>query len=274
MSLVGGESAHGFLEVDGGGRLYFEAAGDGPAVALIHAGLWDSRIWDDQFGALAGGHTVVRYDLRGFGRSSRFDAPFSARDDLAELMGFLGLERAALVGASIGGSLAIDFTLERPGMVSALIPVASGLSGDDTPDPEELVPVFEQAEAAASAGDLERARDLELGVWTPPGDDPEVDRRIRDIAMENRHELELDWANLSRRLDPPAAGRLGEIAVPTLVVVGDRDIAVMDVIADKLVAGIPGARKAVIGGADHLPNMRRPEEFNRLVRDFLDGIGA
>jgi 3-oxoadipate enol-lactonase len=263
-----GESAHGFLEIEDG-RLYFEVAGEGPPVVLIHAGLWDSRIWDDQFPVFAERHTVLRYDLRGFGRSSRFDRPFSARQDLADLMGFLGIERAALVGASIGGSLAIDFALERPEMVSALVPVGSGLSGDDTPDDEDAMRVFEQAEAAVAVGNLEWARDLELQVWAPLRTDPDVDRRIRDIAQENRHEVELDWTNLSRKLEPPAAGRLGEIGVPTLVLVGDQDLQPMGQIADKIVGGIAGARKVVIEGADHLPNMRRSDEFNRLVLRFL-----
>src|SRR6266480_2049232 len=143
MTPASGESAHGFLEVENG-RLYFEVAGEGPAVVLIHAGLWDSRIWEDQFTAFADRHTVLRYDLRGFGRSSRFDRPFSARQDLADLMGFLGMERASLVGASIGGALAVDFTLERPEMVGALVLVGAGLSGDDTPDDEETTRVLEQ----------------------------------------------------------------------------------------------------------------------------------
>jgi 3-oxoadipate enol-lactonase len=257
----------GFALVEGG-RLWYEVAGAGPPVVLIHAGLWDARIWDGQMASFAGDHTALRYDLRGFGRSDRFDAPFSARDDLARLMDHVGLTRASLVGASIGGSLAIDFTLERPDRVDALVLVAPGLSGDDTPDTPEMEEIWARAQAAMEAGDLEGCVDRELEIWAPLRTDPAVDRRIRDIAQDNQHELTLAWGN-SRALDPPAVQRLGEIAVPTLLVLGDSDAPVMETIADRIVAGIPDVRRAVIEGADHLPNMRRPEAFDRLVLEFL-----
>jgi pimeloyl-ACP methyl ester carboxylesterase len=254
-----------------GGRLYYEVAGTGAPVVLIHAGLWDSRIWDAQWDAFARRHTVIRYDLRGFGRSDRFERPFSARGDLAALLEHLHVPSAALIGASIGGALAIDFALERPGMVDALVLVASGLSGDETPDDEETLRLVGEAQQAFEAGDLERTVDAELRIWAPLRTEPDVEHRIREIAQDNRHELTLDW-KLSAELDPPAAERLGQIGVPTLVVLGERDAAVMNVIGDKLANGIRGARKQVIAGADHLPNMRRPEEFNRIVLDFLESL--
>jgi 3-oxoadipate enol-lactonase len=252
-----------------GGRLYFEVAGDGPLVVLIHAGLWDSRIWDQQMEEFARRHTVIRYDQRGFGRSDRFDQPFSERGDLAELMAHLEFARLSLVGASLGGAVAIDFALEHPEMVDALVLIAPGLGGDKSEGDEDMKRISTQVEAAVDAGELERATDLELQIWAPLRTDPEIDRRIRDIAQDNRHANTLPW-KLLERLDPPAAGRLGEIRAPTLVVVGDRDAPVMGTIADNLVKGIPGARRHVIEGADHLPNMRVPEEFNRVVLGFLE----
>lgn len=257
----------GFAPVDGG-RIYYEVQGDGPPVVLIHAGLWDSRIWDAQMDAFGSRHRVARYEIRGFGRSDRLTVPFSHRQDLADLMAVLDIESASLVACSIGGSLAIDFALERPGLADALVLVAPGLSGDDTPDDERTAQLLDEAEEALQAGDLEKAMDLQLKVWTPLQTDPEVDRRIRDIALDNKHVDSLDWS-LSRRLEPPAAGRLSEIGAPTLLIVGDRDAPVMETIVEKVVAGIPGARRVVIHDADHLPNMRRPDEFNRHVLDFL-----
>jgi 3-oxoadipate enol-lactonase len=254
-----------------GGRLYYEERGEGPGVVLIHAGLWDSRIWDAQMEPFAERHRVVRYDLRGFGRSEWPSVPFSFRQDVADVMAHAGLTRAALVGASIGGGLAIDVALERPELVTALVLIAPGLSGDDTPDDERTASLMAQAEEATKAGDLDRAVDISLQVWTPLRTDPEVDRRIREIALDNRHVDTLDWS-VVRRMDPPGAGRLGEIRVPTLVVAGDQDAPVIEIISDKIVAGIPGATKVVIEGADHLPNMRRPDEFNRVVLDFLATI--
>ncbi len=218
--------------------------------------------------AFARGYRTVRYDLRGFGRSDRLTVPFSLRDDLADLMGSLQIPSAALVACSIGGSLAIDFTIERPDMVDALVLVAPGLSGDDTPDDAQTAGLMEQAERALEAGDLDDMVDVQLQAWTPLRSDPAVDMRIRQIAMDNKHVDTLDWS-LSRRLEPPAAGRLSEVRMPTLVILGDRDVPVMEAIADKIVAGIDGARKVLIEDADHLPNMRQPERFNREVLDFL-----
>jgi pimeloyl-ACP methyl ester carboxylesterase len=127
---------------------------------------------------------------------------------------------------------------------------------------------MEEAERALEEEDLEKMVDVQLRAWTPPGNNPDVDRRIREIAMDNKNVDTLDWS-LSRRLEPPASGRLSEIRVPTLVVLGDNDAPVMEVIVEKVVAGIDGARKVPIHDADHLPNMRQPDRFNREVLDFL-----
>ena len=263
------KGSEGLAPVDGA-RLYYQVRGEGPGVLLIHAGLWDRRIWDDQMEPFAERHTVVRFDLPGFGRSEFPSRPFSVRRQIADLLDFLGLPSVAVVGCSIGGQIALDFCLEHPSRVDALVLVASGMSGDDTPDDKELLATLEEAERALQAGDLERMVDLQLRVWTPLRTDPETDRRIRDIAMDNRRVDTLDWA-LAERLDPPAAGRLHEVQVPTLVILGERDVPPMAEIGGKLADGIPGATKVAMPGADHLPNMRAPAEFNRLVLDFLDG---
>jgi len=257
----------GFAPVDGG-RLYYEVRGVGPPIVLIHAGLWDLRIWDDQMESFAKRHTVVRFALPGFGRSEFPDRPFSIRRQIADLLRLLEVSPCVVLGCSIGGQVALDFTLEHPDMVGRLILVAAGMSGDDTPDDPEMINLLEEAEEAFKAGDLERMVDLQLRVWTPLRTNPEVDRRIRDIAMDNRAVDTLDWS-LSQRLDPPAAGRLAEVRVPTLVILGEHDVRPMAVIGEKLARGIPGARKLVIGDSDHLPNMRNPDEFNRAVLEFL-----
>lgn len=260
----------GYAEVSAGGRLYWEEAGEGSTVVLIHAGLWDRRIWDRQMDEFAARHRVVRYDLRGFGRSSPLERPFSAHRDLADLLDALEIERTALVGCSIGGGLAVDFTLEYPSRVTALVTVCSGARGDPTEPDAATMAVLERAEALAEAGRAAEALELELDVWTPPGEDPVVDARIREVAFENLAAETAQWS-LSVPLEPPAFERLGEIAVPALVVAGERDAAVMDALTRNLAAAIPGARRVVIEGADHLPMMRRPEEFNRLALGFLAG---
>jgi 3-oxoadipate enol-lactonase len=256
----------GFAPVDGG-KLYYEVAGEGPAVVLVHPGLWDSRAWDEQFGVFAQAHTVVRYDMRGYGRSDRPVGPFSFTDDLRALLEFLGIATAAIVGCSIGGGVAIEFALEHPQMVSALVLVAAGVDGFES-DAMDWDAIGAPISAAVRAGDLERAVDLELEIWAPLGVTDPVGRRIREIAQDNRHELQVDWS-LAASLDPKPAERLDEIGVPTLVILGADDAVEMAEIGDVLLSGISGARKVVIDGADHVVNMRQPEEFNRLVLGFL-----
>src|SRR5438552_7112590 len=119
----------GFAPVDGC-RLYYEVRGEGPALVLIHPGLWDRRVWDEQMEPFARDHTVVRFDLPGYGHSEFPDRPFSLRGQIAELLRFVGIARAAVLGCSIGGQIALDLTLERPEIVDRLVLVDSGASGD------------------------------------------------------------------------------------------------------------------------------------------------
>jgi 3-oxoadipate enol-lactonase len=250
-----------------GGRLHYERAGHGFPVVLIHAGLWDARMWDEQFEAFAEHHDVIRYDVRGYGRSDVPTASYSDLRDLRYLLGDLGVTRCALVGCSMGAQIALDFALEFPGMVDGVVPVSPGLSGyvwEDT----GLDALFQAVEGAVAEGDLELAMAYELAVWTPGSDEPEVDARIRAIAMDNVHIFRVPDA-FAEGPPAPALPRLGELQAATLVVVGEQDLGEIHAIADAIVALVPGAHKDVIAGADHLVNMRKPERFNRIVLDFL-----
>ena len=247
------------------GRLYYERAGRGPTVILIHPGPWDSRLWDAQFGSLAKQHDVIRYDLRGSGRSEPASAPYSDVQDLLEVMVFLDVERAKLVGLSAGGAVAIDFTLSYPEMVAGLVPVSPVLSGYEWQDPG-MAMLREEIASAVEAGRPELAVEVALAVWAPLETDPIGDERIREIAMENAPWfLRPDLAKPA----PPAEGRLHEIQAPTMVIVGEQDIAEIHTIANLIAERVPGAQKRVIAGADHLVNVRAPEKFNRTVLDFL-----
>ncbi|HVG35800.1 MAG TPA: alpha/beta hydrolase [Pyrinomonadaceae bacterium] len=254
-----------------GARFYYEIAGEGDALVLVHAGIADRRMWDDQFEALAQHYMVVRYDRRGFGLTEMVAGDFSQYADLYELLKFLKLERATLVGCSQGGKTVLDFTLEHPSMVKALVLVASAVGGFAFSDeqPKEL----EELQEAESLGDLDRVNELELRIWvdgqerTPEQVDQRVRERVREmnlIALRAPAELgnELQLAS-------PAAFRLEEIRVPTLVVIGDLDTPRTQAAADLLAEKISGAQKVVIKGTAHLPNMEQPEEFNRRVLEFL-----
>ncbi len=256
----------GYAEV-AQGRLWYERAGEGFPVVLVHPGLWDSRIWDGQFDAFAARHDTIRYDLRGYGRSEQPRAPYSDLRDLRELLDELEVRRCAIVGCGIGAQLAVDFALAHPEEADAIVAVAPALSGYRWTDPGLRV-LLDEVERAVSAGDPARAMELELAVWAPlSARDPSTDGSIREIAMDNAQVLCIDDSLIMP--PPPAVLRLGDVQAATLVVVGDDDLAETHAIAALLERSIPGASKRVIAEADQLVNVRRPERFNQVVLDFL-----
>jgi 3-oxoadipate enol-lactonase len=257
------------------GTLWYEAAGEGPAVILIHPGLWDARAWDAQFEPFAERYAVLRYDVRGYGRSSRPDpaVPYSHVRDLMAVMEASGIERGAIVGCSLGGAIALDVALSHPGMVTALVLAAPRVGGvEGTPEDEAW---FEERlsglEEAIALGDLERARRMQLRIWAPLGIDDPNGRRIFELSMDNIHELTMDESG-AEDLDPPAAVRLAEIDVPTLVLPADHDPPLFQRMSATVANGIPGARVVHLPDVDHAIPMRAPDAFNEAVLAFLDEV--
>lgn len=261
---------------DEGGSLEYEVAGTGPAVVFLHPGLWDRRAWDEQFDAFAGTYRVVRYDARGYGRSSRPEpgVAYSHVEDLAAVMDAAAVDRAALVGCSMGGGTALNFALTYPDRVSALVLVASGFDGfEGTPEEEERWTadwsgLEEEIANAIEAGELERAQDLRLRLWVPLGTDDPRGRRIREIAFDNLHVITMDESG-AQGIEPRAVERLEEVSAPTLVLPADHDPPWEPRMAEVLASRIPDARLVRIPDVDHVVNMRKPEAFNRAVLDFL-----
>src|SRR3990172_7963847 len=158
------EASTGYIDVDNG-RLYYEVAGDGPAVVLSHAGIADLSMWDDQFETFAERYRVIRYDVRGFGRSSTPEREYSHVDDLHRLLHHLDAYDAALVGVSMGGQIVIQFALVHPEVVTALVPVAAGLEDDTAHQDADLRRYWAEEEAALAKRDIRRAVELNLRVW-------------------------------------------------------------------------------------------------------------
>lgn len=261
----------GFAEVNGT-RLYYEAAGDGPALALVHGFGLDTRMWDDQFEAFAERYRVVRYDARGFGKSA---LPGSERymhaADLKSLLEHLGIDRAAVVGLSMGGGIAIDFTLTYPEAASALVPVDSTLGGFRWSQAWEAS--YAPIPARGQAGDIAGAKQAWLAhaFFEPALANPAVAARLREIVSDYSG-WHWNHADPGRGAQPPAAGRLGEIRAPTLVVVGERDLPDLHRTAEALHRGIPNAQKDILPGAGHMANMEAPHPFNEVVLSFLAAI--
>jgi pimeloyl-ACP methyl ester carboxylesterase len=246
------------------GRLWFERAGEGFPVVLIHPGLWDARIWDDQFEEFSRHHDIIRYDARGYGRSDFPDAPYSDLRDLRYLLGELDIRRCALVGCATGAQLAIDFALAYPDVADAIVVVSPGLTGYRWHD-AGLQTLVDEVDRAVREGDMARAIDVELAVWAPTS--AATDPRVRQIALDNARVLRMDDSLME--VPPSAVARLGDVQAATLVVVGHLDLAEIHAIADVLVAQIPGASKRLVAEADQLVNVSKAEKFNRLVLDFL-----
>lgn len=273
----------GLAEVNGT-TLYYEVAGTGHPFVLVHGHVLDRRSWDDQFAVFAQHYRVARYDQRGFGDSGLITKGmiYSDRQDLYALMKFLGMESAYLMGVSGGGQLAIDFTLEHPEMVDALIPVTAGVSGW-RPSAEvmqkhpEVVQMYTDLQDAFDKHEVARAVEISLKLWTDgpgrlPGQaNPNVRERVREMSTRNweRPDDQVQAETPPVPLDPPAVERLSQIDVPTLVILGELDAPNP---LEQLAAAIPGAQKVVMAGAAHHPFMEKPAEFNQIVLDFLGSL--
>jgi pimeloyl-ACP methyl ester carboxylesterase len=267
----------GFIEVDGG-RLYYEADGSGHPLVLVHAGVANLRQWDEQVPLFAEHYRVIRYDTRGWGRSETDQVEFSNHEDLAAVLDALGERSAYVLGLSRGGSIVLNFALAHPERADALISCAGGIDGFEVPDTAEEEATWEQAQRHEEAHDWEWVADFETRLWVDgPGQrpdrvDPVIRERVHDWILTTYQEEKNEGK--PQRLAPPAISRLGELHLPTLVMVGDLDERVTQLACRHLAEAVPGARFEEFHGAAHMLNLEQPEKFNRLVLDFLRDAGA
>lgn len=265
------ESARGFFATNGT-KLYYEIAGKGPPVVLIHGGWLNSAQWDLQFPLLSRNYRVLRYDMRGYGRSAlgQPDSAYSQFQDLAALLKHVGMERPHIVGVSAGAQAAIDFALNFPDGVGSLLLGASPLAGFDMG--KEFMDGMTGVVTAGAADDPQLLHDR---VWAfapfrVAATMPEVRRRLNEmIVHQNTWAGQRPGAPRPNRPQTPAATRLSEIAAPTLVVVGDSEMAAMRTEAGFLVRSIRGAKLIVIDAAGHFPNLEQPRRFNNIVLNWL-----
>jgi 3-oxoadipate enol-lactonase len=252
--------------------LYAEVAGEGPAVVLVHEGICDSRMWDREWQEWSPSFRLLRVDLRGFGNSPLEPGPFAQARDLIEALEAHGMERAALVGVSLGGRVALEVALARPELVSALVLVAPGLPGHEWS--QEMRDAWAEEEAAFDARDLDAAVEASLRTWVdgprrrPEDVDPQVRARVGEM-QRRAYELAVGVEDEEELLVDDLAQKLDGIQVPTLVLVGEEDQPDMHAIAERLEREIPGARRATIAATAHVPSLERPREFDKLVLPFL-----
>lgn len=259
----------GFAEVNGT-RLYYEAAGSGEPVVLLHAFMFDTRMWDDQFDVLAGEFRVIRYDARGFGRSAvpKPGEPYSHVDDLVALLEKLDARAPRLVGASMGGRFALDYAVTHPARVRSLVVIDTVVSGWRW-SPEWLAS-YAPIVAAGRRGDIPAAKQLWLdhALFAPAREQPEVAARLKAM-VDDYSGWHLAHRSAERPVKPPTVTQLGRVTTPTLVVVGSRDLPEFHRIAERVGGGVASGTRATIPGAGHVANMEAPAGVTRAVREFL-----
>lgn len=264
-------SQTGLAEVNGT-TLYYEMAGTGHPLILIHGGAVDSRAFDDQFEEFARHYQVVRYDLRGTGKSGDRNRPFSNMEDLYGLLQHLNISTTYLLGISRGGGFAYDFTLEHPEMVKALILVSSNLSAG--------VPAYEAMFERSTEAGKQSGAAAAAAVW---GNDPyqgpqreqarpKVLRIIENNIARFRYFDGYEPVAQLSSSDVPRSERLAEIKVPTLVIAGAHDNIDARNNYQRWANGIPGAKMVLFPNSGHLVNIDQPQEFNQTVLEFLNKL--
>lgn len=269
MRGVGRET--GYAEVEGG-RLYYETAGSGDPVVMLHAFTLDTRMWDAQFAALSANYRVIAYDARGFGRSSlpSEGQPYSHIDDLDRLLSHVQIERPHLVGASMGGRFALDYAVAHPERLRSLVLIDGVVGGWDWS--KEWLTSYAPVIAAAQRKDVAAAKAAWLAhpIFTNARGNEAVYTRLRRMVSDYSgwHFIHRDPA---QTLDPPASERLAQLRAPTLAMVGEFDMADFHQMADRL-AETAKAEKTIVPGAGHLASVEAPLALNEQLLAFLQRV--
>jgi len=248
----------------GDATLYYESVGEGPPVLLTHGFAATGRMWEGQARQFAGTHRVITWDLRGHGRSeSPADATTYSEEatvaDMAGLLDALGHERAVIGGLSLGGYMSLAFHLAHPERVRALVLIDTG-PGYRSDAPRDAWNV-----GARKLGDRLERRGLDLLSTLSSEMNPSEHSSAAGLAGAAR-------GMLTQR-DSRVIESLPSIAVPTLVIVGEKDRQYLDA-TDYMANKIPGARKVVIADAGHAVNLHQPERFNEVLGEFLQEVGT
>ena len=270
------QSETGSVELNGT-KTYYEIGGNpnGKTLVFLAAAVADSAMYDAEFAAFGEDYRVLRYDLRGTGKTEApipAAVPFSFVDDLHKLLAHLQIDRAALIGTSNGGQVALDYGLTYPEQVTALVLASASLGGYEMQGepPALMLEIME----AMQAGDYEKAADLGVQMHLAG-----FDRKLNAIAEPTRQKtramilqaLQRTGSGLGdeQAIDPPAAQRLSEVQVPALIIISEHDHPAVQAMDQFIAEGIPNA-EAIKLNAGHLASIEIPDEFTNDVKVFLD----
>ncbi|MFF0292527.1 alpha/beta fold hydrolase [Kitasatospora sp. NPDC004614] len=248
----------GLIQLGDGDVWAADSGGDGPPVVLLHPGVGDSRIWDGLLPELTARHRVIRYDVRGYGRSPQPTTAYSPLADLHAVLDHFGLDRVRLrlVGCSMGGGTALGFALQQPERVESLVLLCPGVPGYPWPDEPELDAEYDRLVAA---DDLDGLTAYGLREWAASGADEAASSQLRSAARAWPGE------DIHQQPDPPVFDRLTELtAIPATVLIGDLDRPAAIDCAEQTATRLTCALIR-LPDVDHLPPLRAPDTVLRLI---------
>jgi 3-oxoadipate enol-lactonase len=260
------EQTSGYLDV-GGSKIFYETRGAGPAIVFLHDGLLHAVTWDAIWQSLAVGHEVIRYDRRGYGRSEPPTKSYSSIEDLAKLLAHLKKQNAVIVGSSSGGALAIDFAIRYPEMVDGLFLIGPVLHGIDFT--KEFRERASQNNEPMERGAIKAwATNWSQDRFLIASANEDARRKVYDALVTNAEKLKKFDNALEEQLAPPASRRLSEIKAPTLILVGEADIADVHAHGKAINAGIRGSELVLVKDAGHLIQLEKPAEVIHRLEEF------
>ncbi len=243
-------------------ELFHQAKGLGEPIVFVHGFSLDSRMWQPQVEYFAKSNQVITYDMRGFGKSPLPDRPYSHVEDLWQLLDTLKVNKAHIVGLSLGGEVAIDYVLTYPDTVLSLTLADTSLGG--------YASTVDWRVYAKEQG-LEQAKQnwLNHAVFAPSNRYPEVAKQLRAMvdSYSGWHWL---YDDPRIKLDLPAIDRLWEIKLPTQILVGKNDLDYYHRIAGILADKISSSNLEYISDSGHMINLECPDGFNFLLKEFIE----
>lgn len=261
-----GQSTSGFISLEED-SIYYEIAGSGKNIVFIHDGLLHGEVWNEQFAFFSEDYKVIRYDRRGYGKSSPATGSYTHQEDLNRLYEYLQIDSAVLIACSSGGALAIDFALDSPEKVNALVLVGAVVGGFSYTEHMRtrgghLPEIFEN--------------DMEENLYYVT-DDPyliyhkntEVKKAAVEMLTAYPHRIHRRAKFI--RPDTPPSHRLNEIEIPTLILLGEFDIPDVHAVSGAISNGIANSKRSLIKDSGHLIPMEQAFQFNILVQEFLEG---
>ena len=259
-----------------GATLAGEAGGFGLPVVFLHAGVTDRRMWTGQMEQLATeGYHVISYDRRGFGETSSPDEPFSHLADLEAVLDQLSVHAAVLVGASMGGALAIDFALEHPERTVGLVLVGTAIGGAPEPElPEEAEALFDARAYAEERGQTTSVNRIDAHLWLdgPLSASGRVEGVARELFLDMNARALAKPALTHEEVSEAAYDNVSAITAPTLLIVGDLDFPHIVERHAELSEDLENAFGVVLEDTAHLPSLERPDLFDPLLLEFLEAI--